>query len=175
MREISACHPDVWHPDPHTDPAEKMYDEWKVHDDAYKVYNDATYKDPKYSSGVRPCKRSPMGPVPVAQPVASTDCDKRRSARRLGFHERLVRSAYDEHSAVALCEDIATRGPDFFSEKEQKLCHMETHQLYDACNDDIGVNTKCFDTVEHKIRFEGQLETRDDTPEYVTMDTWGYT
>ncbi|KAL9112606.1 MAG: hypothetical protein Q9227_003177 [Pyrenula ochraceoflavens] len=71
------------------------------------------------------------------------DADAEIIPRHLPFHHQLVRSSIDDHSALRLCSDKHTIGPDFFSELEQLLCQTSTHTIFPVCTPE---RTKdCFD------------------------------
>ncbi|KAK5936880.1 hypothetical protein PMZ80_010818 [Knufia obscura] len=102
--------------------------------------------------------------------------EQRRAATNLDLllHGTLVKH---HQSAVALCESGTSSGPDFFSHKENKLCHMETKTLVPGCSADV--TDDCFDMDKLEIRHKqcpaGVICPRAlDIPhlEYKRIDDW---
>lgn len=73
------------------------------------------------------------------------------------FHSRLIKSKLLTSSAVRMCEDPLTKGPDFVSLAENLYCDMSTRELHPVCEDGEGVRGKrfCFDLEQDELVEEG--------------------
>lgn len=181
------CYPDHTIDDPFNDPkvpfdlAEKLYettrrpmpksyqDKWKA-EQFGQVYARSSSPPPPGSS--RSWKRD-----------QTHQLRKRREEDaallgRVPFHRQLVRSHYEDHSAVELCSDPATVGPHFYSEREGMFCETDTHELYGRC--ESVEEDGCFDVESERVRLrgEGGLKERDADadaePAYPRVQRWGF-
>lgn len=113
--------------------------------------------DPKKYCGEKPLSlkadfRYEDAQDPSKDPALFSGEDDRPSSRKI--HSRtphsqgssflnLVVSHHDHHSAMELCENEKSRGPDFVSFSEQKFCDMEAKKHFPFCGKDQ--ISECFD------------------------------
>ncbi|KAL9106063.1 MAG: hypothetical protein Q9227_008849 [Pyrenula ochraceoflavens] len=159
MKEVSACIPDLWHPDPaHPGPGKHLSTD-QLEDLYTKTGHDAEHDELWHSENDAYITNIPrrLWRLFARKDGDSTDRKSYRgeynSSRRDSkgyFHQHLVRSDNPRQSAVDLCSDSATRGPHFYSEEEGMLCETDTHILYPRCvGPDDG--TDCFDSDSNRI------------------------
>ena len=93
--------------------------------------------------------------------TSSGERRRRRSARlrrRNPFESHVVVSDHERHSARELCQHPRSRGPDFFSKRENLHCDMERRTLTPGCTTDD--DTNCFDANQNIVRSEHGLSER---------------
>jgi hypothetical protein len=178
IKEVSACHPDVWHTSPINDPALTTAQ-------ADAIYNLFGYMRAPTTNPECPLNHGKPQGICVHNPPKRSVGNLLRSLgntiwptkripkperKRSQFHQKLVRSSITQHSAIEVCTDPATRGPDFYSETEGMLCEMTTHKLYPACSDEY--KTDCFDTTKNVIRRAGKIRARYEFSGYTHIAKW---
>ena len=108
--------------------------------------------------------------------IASSSADT--LPKRQPLHRQLIRSSIVEHSALRLCGDRATVGPDFFSEHEQLLCQTSTHTVFPVCDShskgdcfDVETELLVYDKNPAKRALRGMTEDEEDQP-YISVKRW---
>lgn len=157
-KEVSACHPDIWHEKPSDDPALSKEEPEGVICllEGMKPDNCLAMGKNRKRDDLREVSRSSITP---------RNHQIRRGYRWAG---QLVWSQDPLVSVIALCKDKGTRGPAMYSEPEQKFCDVETHTLYPVCGNGP---EECFDPLLNTTRASGN-EKRELRPRYMDVQHW---
>lgn len=174
MREVAACKPDMWHPDPYAPDA-------GVGDPA-GLYLQAGREDPvKHKQLVEDAKdhshvgcRDPRCRRNRVEMVRRALEERSKIQKRVPFHQRLVRSDNPYHSAIEVCEDQATRGPHFYSTREEMFCETDTHTLFPKCSNVHDDGIDCFDPEANTIMWAhgDRTKKRDTRLAYRKIHDW---
>ncbi|KAL9618393.1 MAG: hypothetical protein Q9160_006901 [Pyrenula sp. 1 TL-2023] len=160
LKTTPMCHPDVHHPD----------------------LNDPKCQTDKPNPDECPYSLSMLNSKTGINPNSGwrRDSNRKQEAReaaaamrkRTPFHEMLVKSSIEEHSAVEVCGDLATVGPHFYSTQEQMFCETDTHTLYPSCEKDEAVD--CFDPTTDRLTFANgtTIQERDGEVGYRSVKNW---
>ncbi|KAH7079653.1 hypothetical protein FB567DRAFT_533065 [Paraphoma chrysanthemicola] len=185
LPEVSACLPTVVpaedgkvYPDPCDDPRLQRQDRYNIlqmyhyqcpQTSAYDWYWDCP-ADKKNGCG-KPREAEPIIITPRQRPAVSryNGIVTTNNSLQRRFAGRLVKSRHVDQSAVQVCTNPGSIGPDFFSEHEQMFCDMTERKLYPVCKS--GGDMECFDPMYNETRHEG-LERREEQHTYMYVHDW---
>ena len=93
---------------------------------------------------------------------------RRQSAQRSPkFDNRLVTSIHEQHSALELCKNDQSYGPDFVSFSENIFCDMTTKQNWPLCNGG-DIEDECYDITRHSLITRSEHVKRN----HVRVENW---
>ncbi|KAF2689398.1 hypothetical protein K458DRAFT_484129 [Lentithecium fluviatile CBS 122367] len=152
--ERPACHPDRFHGQPQEDPALDAEQAERVN----CMFDD--------------CQEETT-PDMIVTPINNKRSHQfgslsRRRQKQKRWVGQMIWSQDETASAVDLCNDPGSRGPDFFSESEQKFCDMDTHKIFPVCSSE---EVECFDPYQN-ITLHGGVNRRGLKRRYTNVKHW---